>query len=209
VADLLTVAGADRVVSIDLHSPAIQGFFSIGMDHLTAAPILMEHLRRHLTPDSVVVSPDTGRVKLVERYARGLGLPLVVLHKQRSAGGKAEIRSVIGEVRDRRPILVDDMITTGGTVHEAVRCLLEAGAKPEVRVVATHGLLVGQALERLANPAIIEVVITDTVAQPRGRLLPKMHVLSVAELLAEALRRLNENRSISALFPARYDHQPV
>ncbi len=209
VADLLACAGTNRVVSIDLHAPAIQGFFNIEMDHLTAVQILIEHLQRHHEPDRVVVSPDTGRVKLAERYARGLGLPLVVLHKERLEVGEVEVRRVIGDVSGRRPIVIDDMITTGGTVDEAVHALLEAGAKPEVTVAATHGLLVGKAMERLANPAIAEVVVTDTVPVPPAKRLPKLRILSVAGLLAEATRRLNENRSISALFSAQYDRHPV
>jgi len=202
VADLLTVAGTDRVVSIDLHSAAMQGFFSIGTDHLTAAGILMDHLLAQREPDQVVVSPDAGRVKLAEKYAHALELPLVILHKERLVSGEAEVRAVIGEVADRRPIIVDDMITTGGTIHEGVRSLVEHGARPEVTVVATHAVLVDRALERLSDPAIAEVVITDTVYQPPELLLPKMRVLSVAGLLAETMRRLNEDRSISALFPA-------
>ncbi|MHB0870652.1 MAG: ribose-phosphate diphosphokinase [Chloroflexota bacterium] len=209
VADLMTVAGADRVVSIDLHAPAIQGFFNIGMDHLTAVPILIEHLRQHREPDMVVVSPDTGRAKLAEKYARALGLPLVVLHKQRLGGAETEIHAVVGDVRGRRPIIIDDMITTGGTIHNAVQALLQAGATPELTVAATHGLLVGKALERLADPVIAEVAITDTVPVPPEKRIPKMHVVSVDGLLAEAVRRLNEERSISEIFPPRYDHHPV
>ncbi len=209
VADLLTVAGTDRVVSLDLHAPAIQGFFNIGMDHLTAVPLLIEHLMRHRDTDMVVVSPDTGRVKLAEKYARGLGLPLVVLHKERLGGAETEVHAVIGDVRDRRPIIIDDMITTGGTIQGAVQALLEAGAKPQMVVVATHGLLVGRAMDRLQDEAIVEVAVTDTVPVPPEKRLPKMHVISVGGLLAEAIRRLNENRSISQLFPPRYDHHPV
>lgn len=209
VADLLACAGTDRVVAIDLHAPATQGFFNIEMDHLTAVQILVEHLRRHHEPDRVVVSPDTGRVKLAEKYAHGLGLPLAVLHKQRWETGKVEVRRVIGEVKDRRPIIVDDMITTGGTIEQAVDALLAAEAKPEIMVAATHGLLVGKAMERLANPAITEVVVTDTVPVPPEKRIPKLHILSMAGLLAEAARRLNEDRSVSALFSARYNHHPV
>ncbi len=209
VADLLTVAGTDRVVSLDLHAPAIQGFFNIGMDHLTAVPLLIEHLLRHREPDMVVVSPDTGRVKLAEKYARGLGLPLVVLHKERLGGAETEVHAVIGDVHDLRPIVVDDMITTGGTIEGAVHALLEAGARPEMTVAATHGLLVDGAVDRLQDPAIAQVVVTDTVPVPLEKRLPKMHILSVGGLLAEAVRRLHENRSISELFPPRYDHHPV
>jgi ribose-phosphate pyrophosphokinase len=203
VADLLTAAGTNRVVSIDLHNSAMQGFFSIGMDHLTAVQIILDHLQRLRQPDSVVVSPDAGRVKLAERYAHGLQLPLVILHKERIGGAKSEVRAVIGDVRDRRPIIIDDMITSGGTILAAVEALLAAGAKPEMVVAATHGVLVGEAMERLSNPAISEVVITDTLAQAARKQLPNMTVLTVAGLLAETVRRLNEDRSISALFPAR------
>lgn len=203
VADLLTTSGVNRVVSIDLHSPTMQGFFSIGMDHLTAVQILTDHLRSHGQPDRVVVSPDTGRVKLAERYAHALGLSLVILHKQRLGGRATEVRAVVGDVRDKRPIIIDDMITTGGTIHEAVRALMAAGARPEVIVAATHGVLVDGAVELLSDGTIQEVVITDTIHQPAGKLPPNFQVLSMATLLAEAVRRLNENRSISALFPPR------
>lgn len=209
VADLLACAGTDRVVSVDLHAPATQGFFNIEMDHLTAVQILVEHLRRHRETDRVIVSPDTGRVKLAEKYAHGLNLPLVVLHKQRAEAGQVQVRRVIGDVKDRRPIVIDDMITTGGTIAEAVDTLVTAGARPEITVAATHGLLVGKAMERLANPAIVEVVVTDTVRIPPEKRAPKLRILSVAELLAEATRRLNEERSISALFAAKYNHHPV
>lgn len=203
VADLLAAAGTDRVVSIDLHNPASQGFFSIGMDHLSAVQIILDHLQRRREPDRMVVSPDAGRVKLAEKFARGLDLPLVILHKERRDGEAAEVRAVIGEVRGRRPIIIDDMITTGGTIMAAVSALIEKGARPEIMVAATHGVLVGSAIERLSNPAISEVIITDTVSQDTERLPSKMTVLSVAGLLAETVRRLNEDRSISALFPAR------
>ena len=118
------------MVSIDLHNSAMQGFFSIGMDHLTAAQIILDHLQQHRRPDSVVVSPDAGRVKLAEKYARGLELPLVILHKERIDGAESEVRAVIGEVRDRSPIIIDDMITSGGTILAAVNALLAKGARP-------------------------------------------------------------------------------
>jgi ribose-phosphate pyrophosphokinase len=209
VADLLTVAGTERVVSIDLHSPAIQGFFNIGMDHLTAVPLITEHLHGRCRPNSVIVSPDTGRVKLAEKYARALGLPLVVLHKQRSAPEEAEIRAVVGDVQGKAPIIVDDMISTGGTIAGAVEALLRAGARPEVIVAATHPVLVGPALERLSHPAISEVVVCDTIPVPPAKHLPKMHMLSVADLLAATVRRLNRNESISALFAPAYGRYAV
>ncbi len=207
VADLLTTAGVQRVVSIDLHSPAIQGFFNVGMDHLTAVPIVAEYLLRRSRPESVIVSPDTGRVKLAEKYSQALELPLVVLHKERSESGQAAIRAVIGEVRDRAPIIVDDMIATGGTIVEAVEALLGAGARRDITVAATHPVLVGQAVERLSHPAIREVVACAPIPVPDEKRWTNLAVLSVADLLAATVYRLNRNESISALFgPPRARH---
>ena len=176
----------------------MQGF-SITMDSLPASPILIEHLKRIRSDDHVVVSPDLGYAKKSNSYARALELPLIVLHKERLESGEVEVQRVIGNAEGRRPIIVDDMITSGGTVEKAVDALLEAGAKPEITVVATHGLLVENAPERLSNPAIVEVAITDTVPVPMERRWPKLTILSVAKLLAEAIRRLNLDRSISAI----------
>ncbi len=201
VADLLTVAGAQRVVTVDVHSPAMQGFFSITMDALPAAPILIQYLKRKRQPDHVVVSPDLGRAKLGDKFALGLEIPLVVLHKDRLDSGEVQIQRVIGEVVGRRPIIVDDMITSGGTIEKSVEALLEAGARPEVTVVATHGVLVDNAVQKMENPAIVEVVVTDTVPVSPEKRFPKLTILSVSELLAEAVRRLSEDRSIEALYP--------
>lgn len=201
VADLLTIAGAQRVVTVDVHSPAMQGFFSITMDSLPASPILIEYLKLKRRADQVVVSPDLGYAKLSNRYARALDLPLIVLHKERLESGEVEVQRVIGNAAGRQPIIVDDMITSGGTIEKAVEALLEAGARPEITVVASHGLLVENAPERLSSPAILEVVITDTVPVPVERRWPKLTVLSVAKILAEAVRRLNQDRSIEALYP--------
>jgi len=209
VADLLTTVGADRVVSIDLHAPAIQGFFNIAMDHLTAVPIIINHLLPRLRPDQVIVSPDVGRVKLADSFSRALDIPLVVLHKRRAGHEQAEIRGVVGDVADKSPIIIDDMISTGGTMAEAVQAVLGAGARPEIAIAAVHPLLVGPAIERLKHPAIKEVIVTDTIPVPPEKRLGKLSILSVAGLLAETIHRLHENRSISALFPPRYDTHPV
>ncbi|MBI2864662.1 MAG: ribose-phosphate pyrophosphokinase [Chloroflexi bacterium] len=202
VANLLTAARADRVVSVDLHTPAIQGFFDIWMDHLSALSLLTEYLRSVRRSDAVVVSPDVGRVKLADKFSRALGLPLVVLHKRRPAPELAEIGLVIGDVKDKAPIIVDDMITTGRTINESVKALLDAGAKPEVRVAVTHALLLGPALDYLKNEAITEVIVTDSIPLPKEKRLDKIRVLTLADLLAETVRRLNRNESISALFGA-------
>lgn len=211
VADLITTAGADRVVAIDLHAPAIQGFFNIWMDHLTAVPILIDYLKSRKWKDAIIISPDTGRVKMADDYARALSLPLGVLYKRRLGPTEAEAAFVVGDVRGKRPIVVDDMISTGVTIERAVSALLAAGARPEVTVAAIHGLLVDGAIDRLRQAAIKEIIVTDTVAVNlvKRAALGKLTVLSVAPLLAETIRRLNRNQSISALFSRYYDHHPV
>ncbi|MBI3977591.1 MAG: ribose-phosphate pyrophosphokinase [Chloroflexi bacterium] len=200
VADLLTCAGVQRVVSIDLHTPAIQGFFDIGMDHLTAVPILIDYLVPRRPADGVVVAPDVGRAKLADKYATSLGLPMAIVYKEREPGGLITAREVVGEVSGRTPIVIDDMISTGSTIERAVEVLLRHGAKPAIVVAVTHPVLVGPAIERLAHPAIHEVVVTDTIPIPPEKRLPKLHVRTVASLLAEAIGRLHREESISAIF---------
>lgn len=202
VANLLAAAGANRVVAVDLHSPAIQGFFDIGMDHLTAIPLLADYLRGHIPPDSVIVSPDTGGVKRADIYARLLNLPIAILHKRRTSAREVEMAAVIGDIRDKYPIIVDDIIATGGTIRQAVDTLVRAGGRPEVRVVATHGVLSGDAPTLLQHPAIAELVVTDTVPIPSHvrAALPALRIVSVADLLANAIRRLHSGLSLSELF---------
>jgi ribose-phosphate pyrophosphokinase len=202
VANLLTAAGATRIVAVDLHSPAIQGFFDIGMDHLTAVPLLAEYLRSRIPRDSVVVSPDTGGVKRVDFFAHLLDLPIAILHKRRASAHEVAIAAVVGDVRGKTPIIVDDIIATGGTIVEAVDTLLREGAQPAVWVVASHGVFAGDAARILNHPAIHELVVTDTVPIPSEtrRALPRLHVVSIAELLAAAIRRLHTGSSLSALF---------
>lgn len=202
VANLISAAGADRVLAIDLHSPAIQGFFDIGMDHPTAIPLLANALRSKITRQSVIVSPDTGGVKRADFFARLLDLPIAILHKRRSDSENVEIAAVIGDVRGRTPIIVDDIIATGGTILEAVDTLLKAGALADVRVVATHGVFAGAAAQRLRHPAIKQVIVTDSIEQPaeRREALPTLEVVSIAQLLADAIARLHTGLSLSALF---------
>jgi len=209
VADLLTTAGANRVVSIDLHTPAIQGFFDIWMDHLTAVPLLSAYLAARPRPNTVVVAPDVGRAKMADRYAQALHVPLVVMHKRRPRPDVAVVKAVVGDVRDTSPIVIDDMIATGGTVEECVEALVAEGARPDVRVAIVHPLLVDGAVERLRHPAIGEVVVTDTVPVPPEKRLANLTVLTVADLLAETIRRLHENRSISELFAPVAPAYPV
>jgi ribose-phosphate pyrophosphokinase len=202
VANLIVAAGADRIVAIDLHSPAVQGFFDIDMVHLTAVPLLADYIQAHIPPESVIVSPDTGGVKRADLFARLLGLPIAILHKRRASAGDVAIAAVIGDVRGKAPIIVDDIVATGGTIRQAVDALVRAGARPEARVAATHGVLAGSALQTLNHPAIREIVVTDTVPVPaeKQRALPQLKVVSVASLLAEAVARLHSGHSLSEMF---------
>lgn len=212
VANLLTTAGATRVVAIDLHSPAIQGFFDIGMISLTAIPLLADYVRKNVPlQDAVIVTPDTGRLKVADMYANLLNLPLVVIYKRRSGehGEEVEARAIIGEVKGKRPIIVDDIISTGGTIIASAEALIEAGAKPDMTVVATHGVLAPAAEERLGRPEITRIVTTDTIPFHSAGLLDKTSVISVAGLLAETISRLHQGQSISALFRRGHETYPV
>lgn len=212
VANLLTTAGANRVVALDLHSPAIQGFFDIEMIHLTAIPLLVNHLRTHIDlQDTVLVTPDTGRVKVAEKYADLLNLPLVVMHKRRSGehGEGVEVSAIAGSVEGKRPIIVDDIVTTGGTILTSAKALLDVGALPDMTVVVMHGVLSPPAVQRLAIPEITQIVMTDTIPLHTPSLRQKMVVISVAHLLAETILRLHQGRSISALFRSEHEEFPV
>ncbi|HEU5041845.1 MAG TPA: ribose-phosphate pyrophosphokinase, partial [Gemmatimonadales bacterium] len=198
VADLLAAAGLDRIVAVDLHSGTLEGIFTTPLEHLTAVPILCEALRPRLPADAVIVAPDLGATKLAERYARLLGLPAALVHKRRLSGERVAVRGVTGEVRDRTPLVVDDMITTGGTVEAAVGAVLEAGARPEVTVCATHGLFVGPAMERLARLPVSRLLTTDSVAAPAGG-GPTLERVTLAPLLADAITRLHGDRSLAEL----------
>ena len=212
VANLLTTAGANRVVALDLHSPAIQGFFDIEMIHLTAIPVLVNHLRTHLdVGETVLVAPDTGRVKVAEKYANLLNVPLVVMHKRRSGehGEEVEVRAIVGSVEGKQPIIVDDIVATGGTIVTCAKALLQVGARPSMTVAVTHGVLSPPAEQRLAIPEITQIVTTDTIPLRESTLLQKTVVLSVADLLAEAILRLHQGRSISALFRSGQEEFPV
>ncbi len=211
VANLLAAAGASRVLAIDLHSPAIQGFFDIGMDHLTAMHALARHVRQANLADAVVVSPDTGGVKRADAFANLVNLPLAILHKRRADATSVKIHSVIGDVQGKRPIIVDDMITTGSTLRRAADALMEAGAQPDITIVAAHPVLIGNALEQLDHPAIKHIVVSDSipVSFEKRRRLPALEVVSLAPLLAEAMVRLHRGQSLSALFRNRETDEPT
>jgi ribose-phosphate pyrophosphokinase len=198
VADLLAAAGLTRVVAVDLHSSALEGIFSLPLEHVTAVPLLAEAAGAALLANAVIVSPDLGATKLAARYARILNRPVAFVHKQRLSGSSVAVRGITGEVRGLAPLIVDDMISTGGTIEGAVQALLAAGATSEVVVIATHGLLVGDALGRLAALPLREVIVSDSVASNSSSPL-RLHRVSIAPLLADVIRRLHEDRSLSDL----------
>jgi len=203
VANLITEAGCDRVLCVDLHAAQIQGFFDIPVDHLTAAPVLVEHYQAMADSlgECVVVSPDVGNVKVANMFASLLGFDMAIIDKRRQSGTKVVVKNLIGDVKGRRVLMFDDMISTAGTVAEAARVAMEEGAVA-CECACTHAVLVGQAFARLATPTITRVTITDTI--PGGeRLKPlqdKLTVRSVARLLGEAVRRIHHDQSVSAMF---------
>lgn len=199
IADLMRAGGLDRVVTIDLHSAALEGFFSMPLEHLTAVPLLAEALRPWAVGvGAVVVAPDLGAARLADRYASLLELPVAVVHKTRVSGREVTTRGVTGNVEGRQPLIVDDMISTGGTIEAASRALAAAGSLPVAAVAATHALLVGGAGERLAALGARRVIVTDSIAFPESPDLP-LEVVSVAPLLARAVRQLHEDRSLADL----------
>ncbi len=188
VADLLQAVGIAHVVTMDLHTPQIEGFFHAPVDCLTAVPTLCQALRERLPRDAVVVSPDRGRVSLATHYAQCLGAGVVVLHKRRDDGAEVEVTHVVGDVAGRTCLIVDDMISTGATVAKSVKALVSRGARPEMMVAATHGLFLPGAREKLDSAAVREVFVADTVAV-KEKDWTRLHVVSIAPLMAEALRR--------------------
>jgi ribose-phosphate pyrophosphokinase len=203
VADLITAAGAHRVLTMDLHAGQIQGFFNIPVDHLFAAPILLQYFQQRQRDgawrDLVVVAPDAGGVERARAFAKRLGASLAIMDKRRIGVNEARIMHVIGEVADRDVMLLDDMIDTAGTIVHAARALREEGAR---RILAgcTHPVLSGPAIQRLAESEIEEVVVTNTIPLREEQRIPKITVLSVAPLLGEAIRRIHMETSVSSLF---------
>ena len=204
IADLITVAGADRVVSVDLHAGQIQGYFDFPVDHLTALPVLTNYLQDELglhDEDVVVVAPDAGRIKTAERLREYLHADLAFLYKRRSRreAHKIEEMAVVGEVEGRPCVLVDDMIDTAATVAKGAGVLAQHGAGP-IYAAATHGVLSGKAVQLLEEAPIAEVVVTNTVPIPEEKMVSKLRVLSVAALIADALRAVFEDTSVSEIF---------
>ncbi|PTX59628.1 ribose-phosphate pyrophosphokinase [Melghirimyces profundicolus] len=201
VADLLHTVGVNRVITIDLHAPAIQGFFNIPMDHLTALDLMTEYLKKKRIENPVVVSPDAGRAKTAEKLATYLDAPFAIMMKKRPQHNEASITHIVGKVSGRTPIIIEDIIDTGGTIVSVIEGLREKGARAAT-VCATHPVFSGDAVRKLDHPAIREVVITDTVPTA-GKTLPESFtVRSVAPLLAKAIRLIERGGSISTLFRA-------
>ena len=202
VANLITTAGADRILTMDLHAPQIQGFFDIPLDHLYAAAVFIEHFRKMKSPELVVASPDIGGIYLARAYARRLGTDMVLLEKRRPKHNIVEVSRLIGDVQDKDVLLVDDLVDTAGTLIAGVQVLKERGAR-NIYVACTHGILSGEAVQRIAHSEIKSFFISDSVNIDAEKKIDKIITLSVAELLADAIRRIHEDRSISDLFPEK------
>ena len=198
VADLLQAAGINHVVTVDVHTPQLEGFFRVPVDSLTAVPALVEAVRSLLPAGAVVVSPDAGRVRMATEFAQRLKTSVVVLHKQRESGTQTKVVHLVGDVRERACLVIDDMISTGGTMGKSIEALLKAGARPEIIIAATHGLLLEGARENLSHEGVRAVFVTDTVPV-RHADWSQLKVVSVAPLIAAALRQFMTDGSLSAL----------
>jgi ribose-phosphate pyrophosphokinase len=198
-ADLLEASGVQHLVTLDLHSPQVEGFFHIPVEGLTAIPILAVALRDQVVPETVIVAPDLGAIERASELAERLGCSVAVLPKRRLSGTEVEVRQLIGDVEDRPCLILDDMISTGGTILKAVEALHQAGARPQIRVAATHGVFAEGAREGLMASGLQEIVVTDSVAIPDGD-VSGLRRLTIAPLLATALRRLAVGESLRDLF---------
>ncbi len=201
VANLITEAGADRVLTMDLHAAQIQGFFDIPVDHLLAFPVISDYYREKDLSDFVVVSPDVGGIKIARQYSNHLNMRLAVVDKRRMGPEEIEVGFVIGDVEGRNAIIIDDLIATGGSICQAARVLKEKGAK-DIYVGTTHPVLCGAAIEKLSAAPIKEIAVTDTIplSEEAKSMGDKIKVLSVSKLLGEAIKRIHTNRSISSMF---------
>lgn len=188
VAELLENAGITRIVAVDIHTPQVEGFFRIPFDNLSARDTLIEALRKSVTEETVVVSPDAGRIEMATEFALALGTPVAMLHKERLSARQTKVMQLVGEVRGRACLIVDDMISTGGTLCTGIEALQDAGAQSNFTVAATHGLFVNGARERLMRHGVREIFVTDTI-QMHERDWPQLRVVSIAPLLAKAVRK--------------------
>ncbi len=199
VADLLEAAGANRIITMDLHAAQIQGYFNVPVDHLLGAPILTKYFMNLNLEDAVVVSPDLGSVTRARAMAEPMDVPIAIVDKRRPRPNVSEIMNIIGDIEDKNVILLDDMIDTAGTITNAANAMKEMGAK-KVYACATHGVLSGKAIERIEESAISELVLLNTISLPEEKKLPKIKTLSAAPLFAEAMMKIFSNDSVSELF---------
>jgi len=200
VSNLLTVAGADRVLTIDLHAAQIQGFFDIPVDHLYAAPVMMGYYKENPLPKITVVAPDTGGAERARAYAKRLNADLALCDKRREKANVAEVMNVVGDVRGKNCVIIDDMCDTGGSICKVAQALKDAGAE-RIHACFTHAVLSGQAVEKIAESPIEQVVVTNTIPlRENARALEKIQVLSIAPLLAKAIKSIHEETSVSSLF---------
>ncbi|MFZ0034724.1 MAG: ribose-phosphate pyrophosphokinase [Sedimentisphaerales bacterium] len=200
VANLITTAGANRVLTIDLHAQQLQGFFDIPVDHLTGELVLSKYFKDKKISKLTVVSPDVGNIKTASKYTSHLGGELAIVHKKRVSGSEVEAREIIGDVKGRNILMCDDIIATAGTVCSAARLVRERGAE-KIYVGATHGVFAGQALKHLGEASIDEVVVTDTIPWNEETKKPRnIKILSVSAMLGEAIKRIHKNESVSSLF---------
>ncbi|MEL7570042.1 MAG: ribose-phosphate pyrophosphokinase [Eubacteriaceae bacterium] len=199
VADLITAAGADRVITMDLHADQIQGFFNIPMDHLTATSVIVENITELGLTDFVVVSPDVGSVKRTRKVAGMLDAPMAIIDKRRYATNATEVMQVIGEVEGKNLLLIDDMIDTAGTMTNSIKALKKMGAK-KIYAAATHGVLSGKAIKNLDEAPVEKVFITNTIELPKEKQIEKIQVVSVAGIIAKAIDRVHKGKSVSILF---------
>jgi len=200
VADLITVAGANRVLTVDLHAGQIQGFFNIPVDHLYASPVILDYIKKSNIKDIVIVSPDAGGVERARAFAKRLSASLAIIDKRRERENESQVMNVIGDVKGKNTIILDDMIDTAGTIAQAASALKEKGAK-KVLAACTHAVLSGPAIDRINNSVIEELIVTNTIQlDSKQEKCKKLTVLSIASLLAEAIKRIHEESSISSLF---------
>lgn len=200
IADLLNAVGFDRLITIDLHADQIQGFFGQPVDHLTALPLFVDYFSKKQLSDLVVVAPDAGRAKYAKRLADRLHAELAIMHKTRPKQQVAEITNVVGNVTNKTVLLVDDMVDTGGSVVSGIKALRQEGCNPDVYLAATHAVFSGPAIDRLSTAGFKEIVVTNSIEIPEHKRFPELTILSAGPLLAEAIKRNYERRSISSLF---------
>ncbi len=203
VADLITAAGADRLLTMDLHAPQIQGFFNIPVDHLLGVPVLAPYFLQKFKDeidDIVVVSPDLGSVTRARNFATSLGAPIAIIDKRRAKANVSEVMNIIGSVEGKKVIIVDDMVDTAGTLCNAAKAILETGGATEVYACATHGVLSGPAIDRINNSVIKELVFLDTIPLPEDKKTDRIKMLSVAPVFSEAIERIYTDKPVSTLF---------